>query len=176
MRGTADHDGVYDRGGESGPRELGGSSYINGEHWWEKRREVGHAVRLYWYTGILVARPRWRLEGSETSYYLQDPVLVRSEIATTAHWERISGTDPSTRAIEITITCYNTAFPSEEPSLDPTESPSVKPTEEPTEKPTQNPSEEPTEVPTEEPTEEPSETPTEQPTEEPAEPSEEPFG
>ena len=69
--------------------------------------------RLSCTVGEQVGTPRWRLEGSDTSYYLEDPVLERSEFPATAEWERISGAGPSTPAVEIAITCYKTASPSD---------------------------------------------------------------
>lgn len=122
---------MYTRGGEAGQA----SAYRNGEHWWEARRDVGHAVTLYWDTDSLITKPRWRLEGDDTVYFLQDPVLARSDFPATAHWERIPGKDPS-QNIEITITCFDTTFPSEQPTVAPTEEPSREPSGEPSEQPT----------------------------------------
>ncbi len=66
-----------------------------------------------------------------------------------------------TQECHVVTECFDTLFPSEEPTEQPSEEPTEEPTEQPTEEPSEQPSEEPTEQPSEHPTEEPTDLPSE---------------
>jgi hypothetical protein len=43
------------------------ADYKNNHHSWELRHDFGIDVRLFWYVGLQVKHPTWRLEGPEGS-------------------------------------------------------------------------------------------------------------
>ena len=125
-----------------------GTHYKNDHHSWELRHDFGIDVSLFWYVGLQVTHPTWRLEGPEGSYHLQVPDTDRERFREHSAWELTRPDESAIRDVVLTIRCADTPDPTQEPSEQPTEEPTQQPSEQPTEEPTEQPTEEPTEEPT----------------------------
>ena len=64
-------------------------------------------------------------------------------------WQQLSSTTNLNGEVNVTFTCFDTGFPTEEPTQQPTEDPTGAPSEDPTQEPTSLPTEAPTLDPTE---------------------------